>query len=189
MRSINSKNEFKNLLKEKADFYCFQELKAREEDIPEDIHIKGYNFYSNCADKKGYSGVGILTNQTPISIETKIGFKPFDNEGRFLLLEFKNYILINFYIINGGQKKENLDYKLNFYNYLINKYLPKFKNKNIIMVGDFNIAHKEIDLSHPEKHQNSIMFTKEERKQIDNLLKSNFIDTFRYFNSEKDNYT
>jgi len=189
IRSINSKNEFKNLLKEKADFYCFQELKAQEEDIPEDIHIKGYNFYSNCADKKGYSGVGILTNQTPISIETKIGFKPFDNEGRFLLLEFKNYILINFYIINGGQKKENLDYKLNFYNYLINKYLPKFKNKNIIMVGDFNIAHKEIDLSHPEKHQNSIMFTKEERKQIDNLLKLNFIDSFRYFNSEKDNYT
>lgn len=190
IRSIFSKNEFSNVLKQKSDFYCFQELKAQEEDIPQEIfNIKNYQFYSNCGNKKGHSGVGILTNQKPIKIETKIGFKQFDNGGRFLLLEFKKFILINFYVINGGRAKENLDYKLKFYEYLLKKYLPKLKNKNIILVGDFNIAHQEIDLARPKQNQNSIMFTKEERMQLDNLLKSNFIDSFRYFNKEGNNYS
>ena len=190
IRSIFSKNEFSNVLKQKSDFYCFQELKAQEEDIPQEVfNIKNYQFYSNCGNKKGHSGVGILTNQKPIKIETKIGFKQFDNEGRFLLLEFKKFILINFYVINGGRAKENLNYKLKFYEYLLKKYLPKLKNKNIILVGDFNIAHQEIDLARPKQNQNSIMFTKEERMQLDNLLKSNFIDSFRYFNKEGNNYS
>jgi len=145
--------------------------------------------YLNCGERKGYSGVGILTNQQPITIETKIGFNPFDKEGRFLLLEFKNYILINLYVINGGQKKEKLEYKLNFYNHLLKKYLPKLKHKNIILIGDFNIAHQEIDLARPKENKNSIMFTPEERKQIDKLLTLDFIDTFRHLNKEGHNYT
>ena len=190
IRSIVNKNELQKLFQEKADFYCFQELKSQEPDIPDLLHNQpGYQFYSNCGNRKGYSGVGILTNQKPLKVETKIGFKQFDDEGRFLLLEFKDYILINFYIINGGQKKENLDYKLKFYDYLINQYLAEQKNKNIILIGDFNIAHKEIDLARPKENQNSIMFTIDERIQIDNLLKLNFIDTFRYFNKKGNNYT
>lgn len=190
IRSVISKNELPKLLESKANFYCFQELKSQEKDIPSELlNLKGYQLYLNCGERKGYSGVGILTNQQPITIETKIGFNPFDEEGRFLLLEFKNYILINLYIINGGQKKEKLEYKLNFYNHLFKKYLPKLKNKNIILIGDFNIAHQEIDLARPQENKNNIMFTPEERKQIDNLLKLNFIDTFRYLNSKGENYT
>lgn len=190
IRSVISKNELSKLLKQKADFYCFQELKAQEKDVLENLNnIKNYQLYLNCGIRKGYSGVGILTNQKPISIETKIGFKLFDEEGRFLLLEFDKYLLINLYIINGGRKKENMDYKLNFYNYFLNKYLSKFKNKNLILIGDFNIAHKEIDLARPKQNQNNTMFTPDERKQIDNLLKLNFIDTFRYFHQKGNNYT
>jgi exodeoxyribonuclease-3 len=190
IRSVTGKNELPKLLKQKADFYCFQELKAQEYDIPKELYnIKNYQLYSNCGNKKGHSGVGILTNQKPLKIETKIGFKQFDNEGRFLLLEFKTYILINFYIINGSRQKDNLVYKLDFYKYLITKYLPKYKNKKLILLGDFNIAHTEIDLARPKQNQNNIMFTPEERKQINNLLKLNFIDTFRYFHKEENNYT
>jgi len=190
IRSVSDKQEFPKLLKQKADFYCLQELKAQEIDIPKKIfEIKNYRFYTNCGNKKGHSGVGILTNQKPLSVATKIGFKQFDTEGRFLMLEFKHYILINFYIINGGRQKENMTYKLKFYNYLLTKYLPKFKNKNLILIGDFNIAHTEIDLARPKQNQNNTMFTPLERKQLDNLLKLNFIDTFRYLNSKGENYT
>jgi exodeoxyribonuclease-3 len=185
-----SKNELPKLLKQKADFYCFQELKAQESDIPRELNnIQGYQFYSNSGTNKGHSGVGILTNQKPIKIETKIGFKQFDSEGRFLMLEFKNFILINFYVIHGGRQKENLDYKLKFYKYLLKKYLLKFKTKNLILIGDFNIAHTEIDLARPKQNQNNIMFTLEERNQITNLLKLNFIDTFRYLHKEGNAYT
>ncbi len=190
IRSIFSKNEFSNILKQKADFYCFQELKAQDQDIPPEIHkIKNYKFYTNCGNRKGHSGVGILTNQIPLKIETEIGFKQFDNEGRFLALEYKDFTIINFYVINGGRKKENLDYKLKFYKYLLEKYLPKQKNKNLILAGDFNIAHQEIDLARPEENQNNIMFTKEERTQIDNLLSANFIDSFRHLSKEPHQYT
>jgi exodeoxyribonuclease-3 len=105
------------------------------------------------------------------------------------MLEFKDYILINFYIINGARDKTNMDYKLNFYKYLLAKYLPKLKNKNLILTGDFNIAHTEIDLARPKENKNNTMFTPEERKQIDQLLNLDFIDTFRYLNEEGDNYT
>ncbi|MDD4784817.1 MAG: exodeoxyribonuclease III [Candidatus Paceibacterota bacterium] len=190
MRSITEKNELQKLLKQKAEFYCFQELKSQESDIPDLLHNQpGYQFYSNCGNRKGHSGIGILTNQKPLKIETKIGFKQFDNEGRFLLLEFKDYILINFYIINGGRQKENMAYKLEFYKYFLTKFLKKFKTKKLILIGDFNIAHTELDLARPKQNQNNTMFTPKEREQIDNILKLNFIDTFRYFNKKGNNYT
>ena len=190
IRSVTGKNELPKLLEQKADFYCFQELKAQEQDIPNEfLNIKNYHLYLNCGERKGYSGVGILTNQQPLLVETKIGFEQFDSEGRFLMLEFKDYILINFYIINGARDKTNMDYKLNFYKYLLAKYLPKLKNKNLILTGDFNIAHTEIDLARPKENKNNTMFTPEERKQIDQLLNLDFIDTFRYLNEEGDNYT
>jgi exodeoxyribonuclease III len=190
IRSVVNKDELPKLLKQKADFYCFQELKAQEADVPKEIFkIKNYQFYFNCGHKKGHSGVGILTNQKPISIQTKIGFKQFDDEGRFLMLEFKNYILINFYIINGGRQKENMAFKLKFYKYFLTKYLPKLKTKNLILIGDFNIAHTEIDLARPKQNQKNTMFTPEERIQITNLLKLNFIDSFRYLHKAGDNYT
>lgn len=109
-------------------------------------------------------------------------------EGRFLKLTFPRFTLINFYLPHGGRKKENLDYKLKVYDFLLN-YLSKLVNEKVILSGDFNIAHEDIDLARPKQNQNNIMFTPEERKKIDNLIQLGYVDTFRIFNQEGGNYT
>ena len=189
IRAIEKKGFLSWFLKEKPDILCLQEVRAGENQIPQELKdIFGYVVYFNPAPKNGYSGVAVYTKIKPEKISTKIGFKQFDEEGRFLRLDFRNFILINLYIPNGGQNKENLNYKLKFYDYLI-KYLSKIKNKSIILTGDFNVAHKEIDLAQPKENQNSIMFTSKERQQIDKMLELGFIDTFRQFHKEGKNYT
>jgi len=114
----------------------------------------------------------------------------FDNEGRSLRLDFAEFSLLNFYLPHGGRQKENLDYKLEVYEYLIG-YLKEFlkHQKKLILAGDFNIAHKEIDLARPKENQNNIMFTPEERNQADRLLALGFIDTFRQFHKEGGHYS
>jgi exodeoxyribonuclease-3 len=189
IRAIHEKGFLKWFLQEEPDILCLQEIKADEDQIPQELKkVFGYLAYFNSAQKKGYSGTAIYTKIKPEKISTKIGFKQFDEEGRFIRLDFRDFILINFYIPNGGQNKENLDYKLKFYDYLI-KYLGKIKNKPIILSGDFNIAHKEIDLAQPKENQDSIMFTPKERQQIDKMSDLGFIDTFRQFHKEGGNYT
>lgn len=175
--------------KTKADFYCLQETKAQPEQISPSLFMpKNYFSFFNSAAKKGYSGVAVYTKIPPLSIELKIGFKRFDNEGRFLKLNYKNFALINIYLPHGGRGKENLGYKLEAYDSLL-RYLEKLKNQNVILIGDFNIAHQEIDLARPEQNKNNIMFTPEERKQIDKLIKLGFIDTFRKFHKDGGHYT
>lgn len=189
IRAIEKKGFLEWFLKEKPDILCLQEVRAGENQIPQELrNIFGYLVYFNPAQKNGYSGTAIYTKIRPEKISTKIGFKQFDEEGRFLRLDFRAFILINLYIPNGGQNKENLDYKLRFYDYLI-KYLGKIKNKPIILAGDFNVAHMEIDLAQPKENQNSIMFTFNERQQIDKILDLGFIDTFRQLHKEGGNYT
>ncbi len=114
--------------------------------------------------------------------------KRFDDEGRILELDYSDFVLINVYLPHGGRQKENLDYKLNVYSRLIN-YLEKTKNRKMLLTGDFNIAHKEIDPARPKQNKNNIMFTREERKQIDKLIELGFIDTFRELHREKKQYT
>ncbi len=122
----------------------------------------------------------------PIEIRKRIGHNRFDEEGRFIQLEFENFIFINVYVPHGRRDKKELPYKLEVYDFLIN-YLSKLlrKQKPIILVGDFNIAHKEIDLAKPKENEDNVMFTKEEREQIDRIVKLGFIDTFRKFNKEE----
>jgi exodeoxyribonuclease III len=189
IRAIHEKGFKKWFLQEEPDILCLQEIKADEDQIPEELKkVFGYLVYFNPAQKKGYSGTAIYTKIKPEKVSTKIGFKQFDEEGRFIRLDFRDFILINFYIPNGGQNKENLDYKLKFYDYLI-KYLRKIKNKPIILAGDFNVAHQEIDLARPKENQDSIMFTPKERQQIDKILDLGFIDTFRQFYKEGGSYS
>jgi len=189
IRAAFRKDFFKWFKKTKADIYCLQELKAQEAQIPEQmLGLKNYHYCFNIAEKKGYSGVAVFSKQKPIKIEKKLGIKRFDKEGRILRLDFKDFILINFYIPHGGREKENLDYKLQVYKKIFLS-LKKLKEKNIILVGDFNIAHKEIDLTRSKGNKNNIMFTEEERGQIDKLLDAGFIDTFRELNGDKIQYT
>jgi exodeoxyribonuclease-3 len=186
----NCKKGFLNWFKEsKADIICLQEVRAFESQLPtEIIRPRGYFVSFNPALKPGYSGTAIFSKNKPLQVIDKIGFKKFDQEGRFLRFDFPNFILINLYIPHGGRQKENLKYKLEAYKHLLS-YIRKLKDKKIIILGDFNIAHEEIDLARPKNNINNIMFTKEERQRIDEVLKIGFVDSFRKFNKETGNYT
>ena len=183
------KKDFLDKFKElNADIVCLQEVRAEKEQLPEEvINIEGYSSCFNSAIKKGYSGTAIYFKEKPLKIEKDIGFKRFDEEGRMIKLEYKDFTLINFYIPNGGKQKQDMAYKLEFYDYLF-KYLKK-DNKKLILTGDFNIAHKEIDLARPKANKNNTGFTSEEREKIDQLINLNFIDSFRHFNKNKEAYT
>lgn len=189
LRAVYKRNFLEWLDKTGADIVCLQETKAQVDQLPPDL-IKPKNYYSyfNSAIKKGYSGVAVYTKEKPIAVKDKLGMARFDQEGRMLKLEYPDFILINFYLPHGGRQKENLDYKLEVYDF-ISAHLKKLKKENIILIGDFNIAHNDVDLTRPKQNQNNIMFTPRERKEIDKLVNSGFIDTFREFHKEGGWYT
>ncbi len=189
IRAVYKKDFLKWFTKTNADIVCLQEIKAQSEQIPEElIKPKRYYSYFNFAKKKGYSGIAVYTKKKLLSIENKLGFKRFDEEGRFLELKYSGFTLINLYFPHGAHDKRNLNYKLKVYDYLIN-YLKKVKDKKIILIGDFNVDHQEVDLARPRDNKNNVMFTSEERKQIDRIIELGFTDTFRKFNKKGGNYT
>ncbi|MDR2427152.1 MAG: exodeoxyribonuclease III [Endomicrobium sp.] len=189
VRAVYKKDFAKWFKSENADIVCLQETKAEKEQFPKELaEAEGYNFYCSCAQKKGYSGVAAWSKIKPLSIETSIENEKFDSEGRVLKLEFDNFVLFNIYFPNGGASKERLDYKLDFYDYFI-KYLRKYGKKNVIICGDYNTAHHEIDLARPKQNEGVSGFMPIERKKLDDLEQSGFVDSFRHFNREAENYT
>lgn len=189
LRAIFNKGFFKWFKEIEADIVCLQEIKLQESQLSKQLISPGNYFsYFSFAEKKGYSGVGIYTKEKPLKTEKQLGLSRFDQEGRILKLEYPDFTLVNLYIPHGGRKKENLRYKIDVYKTLLDQ-LKKLSNKKIIIIGDFNIAHKEIDLARPKDNRKNIMFTDEERGQIDKILNSGFIDSFRRFNKEGGNYT
>ncbi|MDP2925755.1 MAG: exodeoxyribonuclease III [Nanoarchaeota archaeon] len=188
LRSVIKKGFLEWFRQTNPDILCLQEIKIDEKSLPEEININEYNLYFNFSKKKGYSGILIFTKEKPLNIEYKCGFDRFDLEGRFLRLDFNDFVLINVYIPHGGRKKENLNYKLEVYDFLIN-YLKKIKDKKIVLIGDFNVAYEEIDLANPKQNKNNIMFTFEERDKLDRIHKEGFIDSFRFLNNDKKEFT
>lgn len=189
LRAVRKKGFLEWLEKTKAAVVCLQETKISENQIPFDLlYPSDYHSFFNCAQKKGYSGVAVYSKQKPSIIKKNIGLTRFDQEGRFLQLTYPQFTLINLYLPHGGRNQENLPYKLRVYNHLFS-YLKKLKDKNLILIGDFNIAHKEIDLARPKQNQNNIMFTPQERDQLDQLTNLGFIDTFRQFHQKNGHYT
>ena len=184
LRSNYEKGFLDKLKQFNADIVCLQETRLNLKDLP--FEIKDYEFYLNPAIKPGYSGTGIFTKIKPNKVITKIGMKRFDDEGRMLHLKYDNFDVVNFYIPNGGRTKENLSYKLESYKKIL-KYLSKLENA--IVVGDFNVAHREIDLARPKENKNNIMFTLEEREQITKLIDLGYIDSFREFIKEGEHYS
>ena len=175
----------------KADIVCLQEVRSRIGDLPDELKdIRGYNFFLNPAQKPGYSGTAVYSKVKPDNEEAGMGLNRFDNEGRIIRLDFPGFILLNLYLPHGGRQKENLGYKLEVYDDLLD-YLknPAVKNKKIILVGDFNVAHQEIDLARPKDNKNNIMFTPEERERIDRIVELGFIDSFRKFDKTAGHYT
>lgn len=183
LQAALKRGSLNQLAKLNFDILCLQEIKTQDE-----TQLPSYYSYFNFASKKGYSGVAVFTREKPLAVEKKLGLKRFDNEGRLLKLTFPKFTLINLYLPHGGRDKSNLDYKLATYESLL-KYLAKIKNQKLILIGDFNIAHKQIDLARPKDNQNNIMFTPKERSQIDKLVSWGFIDSFRFFNKRGGHYT
>jgi len=189
IRAVHKKGFLDWFKKENADIVCVQETKAEEAQFPADIkEIGGYNFYFSSAEhKKGYSGVAVWSKTVPESVTDKIGSEKFDCEGRILRLDFKDFVLFNIYFPNGGMSDERLKYKLDFYDYFI-KYAGKIK-KPVIVCGDYNTAHSEIDIARPKQNEDVSGFMPVERKKLDDFIAAGFTDTFRYFNPEPGNYT
>jgi len=190
IRAVCQKGFLPWFKKEKADIVCLQEIKAKAHQVPPELlNLKGYFKFFNPAEKLGYSGTAVFSKQEPLEAGEKIGLKRFDKEGRVLWLRFAKFTLFNLYIPFGGRGKENLSYKLKVYDYLLD-YLKKHSKEKMLLVGDFNIAHKEIDLARPKENKNNIMFTKEERERIDKLIELGFADSFRKFHpKETGHYT
>ncbi|MHA1585118.1 MAG: exodeoxyribonuclease III, partial [Promethearchaeota archaeon] len=183
INGINSaikKDMISNLNNLKPDIICLQEIKVSEKTI--DSKIKqlqsNYKQYWNQAERKGYSGVMILTKIPPITVKYGMGKKTFDMEGRLITLEFESFYLINAYIPNAGRGLPRLGFKLEYNTNLI-EYMNSLKQKkHIILCGDLNVAHKEIDLKNPKSNKKNAGFTKEERDSFSELLANGYIDTF-----------
>lgn len=183
-RSAEKTNSLETLIKNnKPDIICLQEIKMNDKLLDE----FEYNCYYNFANKKGYSGTMVLTKDKPLKISYEMGLDRFDQEGRFVLLEYTNFILINIYIPHGGRKKENHPYKFAVINKLID--LLKNLNKPVIICTDFNIAHEEIDVKNYKTNYKNNMFSYEERAKIDELLNLGLIDSFRSLVKEGNIYS
>ena len=179
------------LKKEQPDILCIQETKAHPEQLSDELlNVEGYHSYFSSAVKKGYSGVAIYSKLEPKSIKNGFGIEKFDSEGRILIAEYANFTLFNIYYPNGKARQERLDYKMEFYDAFL-KYADKLKKKgkNIIVCGDVNTAHKEIDIARPKENEKISGFLPMEREWIDKFLSHGYLDTFRMFNQEPDNYT
>ena len=179
------------LKKENPDILCIQETKAHPEQLTDDLrNVDGYESYFSSAERKGYSGVAIYTKQKPKKVEHGFGVKKFDSEGRILVAEYPKFVLMSIYYPNGKASAERLKYKMEFYDAFL-KFANKLKKqgKNIIVCGDVNTAHKEIDIARPKENEKVSGFLPEERAWIDKFLSNGYLDTFRMFNKEPDNYT
>ena len=172
-----------------ADIFCIQETKMQEEQAKE-IEYEGYYKYMNSAEKKGYSGTAIFTKIKPINVSYGIGIEEHDKEGRVITLEFDKFFLVNCYTPNSKRELERLAYRKIWEDEFRNYLIKLDKVKPVILCGDLNVAHKEIDLKNPSTNHHNAGFTDEEREKMTKLLDSNFTDTFRYlYPDKKDAYS
>ena len=165
-----------------ADVFCIQESKMQKEQA--EFCFEGYHEYWNSAEKKGYSGVVILSKKEPLSVSYDMGIEHHDKEGRIICAEYEDFYLVNVYTPNSKRELERLEYRMEWEDDF-RKYLKNLeKNKPVIVCGDLNVAHQEIDLKNPKTNRRNAGFTDEERGKMGELLESGFVDTFRHFYPE-----
>lgn len=191
IRAAQKKGFLNWLLKENPDILCVQETKAHIEQLSKELlNPNGYKTFFSSAEKKGYSGVATFSKIEPKKTESGLGVKKFDSEGRILIQDYDDFLLFNIYFPNGQRDTERLNYKLAFYDEFL-KYTNKLKDKGkkIIITGDVNTAHKEIDLARPKENENTSGFLPIERKWMDKFSECGYIDTFRHFIKDGGHYT
>lgn len=184
IRAVYRKGFTNWLANEAPCIICLQEIRTHEKNLPDEIKgIDNYHCTWNFAKRPGYSGTGIISKEKPLSIE--FGFEGNnDEEGRVITAKFKNFTIINCYVPNGRPDHSRVDFKLNFYSKLVKKCKKlSLEGEKVIICGDFNIAHKEIDVAKPKTKKNKTGFLKVERSHIDNLIEFGFFDVHRFFYS------
>lgn len=166
-----------------ADIFCLQETKMQQGQA--EVHLDGYQQYWNSAVKKGYSGTAVFTKHTPISVQYGLGIEEHDQEGRVITLEFDTFYLVTVYTPNSKRELERLDYRMRWEDDFRSYLKALDEKKPVIVCGDLNVAHQEIDLKNPQTNRRNAGFTDEEREKMTILLNSGFTDSFRYLYPDK----
>jgi exodeoxyribonuclease III len=191
IRAIKNKGFLEWLQRESPDILCLQETKAQPDQLDADLkEVKDYNVYWAWPERKGYSGVALYSKEEPMNIKYDFDEKSLDIEGRVIIAEYPELTLFNVYYPNGKAGPERLSYKMTFYDVFL-KYADtlKAKGKKLVICGDVNTAHKEIDLARPKENSKVSGFLPEERAWIDKLVSHGYVDTFRQFSQEPNQYT
>lgn len=191
IRAVLKKNFMDWFRTAQPDILCFQETKAQDDQIPEDVkNAAGYELFVSSAQRKGYSGVATLTKFKSKKALTGMGIEKFDSEGRILEVDFGKFSLFNIYFPNGKQSKERLQYKMDFYDsFLDHANKLRSRGKALIICGDVNTAHKQIDLARPKENEKNSGFLPEERAWIDKFVSHGFVDTLRMFVKDGGHYS
>ena len=184
LRAVMGKNFMEDFKSLDADAFCLQETKLQEGQI--ELDLPGYEQYWNYAEKKGYSGTAVFAKKKPLDVKYGIGIDEHDKEGRVITLEYEDHYLVCCYTPNSQDGLKRLDYRMVWEKDFLG-YLNSLKaNKSVILCGDLNVAHKEIDLKNPASNHHNAGFTDEERGCMSDLLSAGYIDTFRYFYPDKE---
>jgi len=186
IRAAAKKTFFDYLEEEAPDILCIQETKAREDQLDETLLTPGgYYTYWHSGAKRGYSGVATFSKQRPLNVRSGTELIPMDTEGRVLRTDFSDFLLYNIYFPNGGRGKDRLDFKLDFYEQALHHFEQERRNGiPLVICGDVNTAHKEIDLKHPKQNENTSGFMPVERAWLDKLVALGYVDTFRHFHPD-----
>jgi exodeoxyribonuclease-3 len=190
LRSVHRNGYWDAFLHLNPDIFCLQETKVEPNQLPAEVReIAGYSsFFSFSKGRKGYSGTALYTKEAPLRVIEGMGIPEFDDEGRIIGGEFKNFYLLNVYFPNGGKGPERLNYKLRFYDAFLAYILLLEKKKPVIFCGDINTAHEAIDLARPKENEQNTGFLPEERAWIDEVIFAGFVDVFRHMHPNKEGY-
>ncbi len=191
IRAVQKKGFISWVLQENPDVLCLQETKAEKSQLDDElIHIPGYTSFWCSAEKKGYSGVAVYSKIEAKSVEYGIGKAEFDSEGRTLVLDLGAFVLFNIYYPNGGAGNKRVPFKMAFYDQFLKKAEKLRKEgRHVVICGDVNTAHEEIDLSRPKENQRTTGFLPEERAWVTKFISAGYVDTFRHFHKEGGHYS
>ncbi len=191
IRAIKNKGFLEWLQKESPDIICLQETKVQPDQLNDDLtHPDGYRTYWNYSDKKGYGGVATFSKIEPVNARYSFEGIRLDLEGRVVITEYKDFTLMNIYFPNGKQGSDRLKYKMDFYDaFLDYADSQKARGNKLVICGDYNTAHKEIDIARPKENEKVSGFLPMEREWMDKLLSHGYIDTFRHFSKEPNQYS
>ncbi len=179
LRAVVAKDFAETFKRLDADFFCLQETKLQAGQI--DLEFEGYKSYWNYAEKKGYSGTAVYTRHEPLNVTLGIGIDEHDHEGRVITLEMEKFFLVNVYVPNSQDGLRRLDYRMRWEDDFRAYVLQLNRRKPVVVCGDLNVAHREIDLKNPKSNRRNAGFTDEEREKMTELLSSGFVDSWRHF--------